>query len=139
MITPPPSVSPVIAKPEHEIKFDPGQQAQVQKVLRQFEQNPYSPPSLRELQAELDEELQNALVESGELMAVSPDVFFRKQDYDSMVARIRTEIQLKGSITLAEVRDLFHTSRKYAQALLEHLDGSGVTVRAGDSRILKSK
>ena len=91
------------------------------------------------MQAELDEELQNALVESGELMAVSPDVFFRKQDYDSMVARIRTEIELKGSITLAEVRDLFHTSRKYAQALLEHLDGSGVTVRAGDSRILKSK
>ena len=131
--------STVIAKPEHEVRFDPGQQAQVQSLMQQFEHNPFSPPGSKELQAELNEEIQNALIESGQLLAVSPDVFFRKQDYDLMVARIRQEIQRKGSITLAEVRDLFKTSRKYAQALLEHLDAAGVTVRAGDSRILKGK
>ena len=131
--------STAIAKPEHEVKFDPSQQAQVQSVMRQFEQNPFSPPGLKELQAEINEEIQNALIESGQLFAVSPDVLFRKQDYDLMVDRIRREIQQKGSVTLAEVRDLFSTSRKYAQALLEHLDASGVTVRAGDSRILKGK
>ena len=131
--------STAIAKPEHEVKFDPGQQAQVQSVMRQFEQNPFSPPGLKELRAEINEEIQNALIESGQLFAVSADVLFRKQDYDLMVDRIRREIQQKGSVTLAEVRDLFSTSRKYAQALLEHLDASGVTVRAGDSRILKGK
>ena len=131
--------STAIAKPEHEVKFDPGQQAQVQSVMRQFEQNPFTPPGLKELRAEINEEIQNALIESGQLFAVSADVLFRKQDYDLMVDRIRREIQQKGSVTLAEVRDLFSTSRKYAQALLEHLDASGVTVRAGDSRILKGK
>ena len=40
-------------------------------------------------------------------------------------------------IALAEVRDLFNTSRKFAQALLEHLDAIGITMRDGDFRKLK--
>jgi selenocysteine-specific elongation factor len=54
-----------------------------------------------------------------------------------MVAEIVRTIRQNSHISLAEVRDLFDTSRKYAQALLEHLDASGVTVRAGDFRKLK--
>jgi selenocysteine-specific elongation factor len=129
----------VIAKPEHEVWFDNGQKAKVQSLMRKFEQNPYSPPSVKNLQAEVNEEIQNALIESGQLVAVSPDVLFRKQDYDFMVDRIRAEIRQKERITLGEVRDLFNTSRKYAQAILEHLDAIGVTVRAGDVRTLKGK
>ena len=129
----------VIAKPEHEIRFDPTQQARVRAVMQKFAQNPFSPPGVKELETELSDELLSALMELGEFVSVSSDVLFRKQDYDLMVDRIRKEIQVKGGITLAEVRDLFNTSRKYAQALLEHLDRNGVTVRAGDSRILKSK
>jgi selenocysteine-specific elongation factor len=128
-----------LAKPEHEVRFDQNQQAQVEKVMQKFEQNPYSPPGAKDLQAEIDEEIQNALIESGQLVAVSPDVLFRKQDYDLMVNRIMKEIQHKGSVTLGEVRDLFNTSRKYAQALLEYLDAAGVTVRTGDIRILKNR
>ena len=129
----------VIAKPEHEVRFDNEQEANVQALMRKFEQHPYSPPNVRELQAEVNEEIQNALIESGRLVAVSSEILFRKQDYDVMVDRIKKEIQQKGSITLGEVRDLFNTSRKYAQALLEHLDATGVTVRSGDVRTLKSK
>jgi selenocysteine-specific elongation factor len=44
---------------------------------------------------------------------------------------------MNGSISLAEVRDLFGTSRKYAQALLEHLDALKLTRRAGDLRTLR--
>jgi selenocysteine-specific elongation factor len=56
-----------------------------------------------------------------------------------MVDRIKKEIQQKEKITLSEVRDLFNTSRKYAQALLEHLDAIGITARAGDYRRLKKR
>jgi hypothetical protein len=35
-------------------------------------------------------------------------------------------------------RDLFGTTRKYAIALLQHLDREGVTVRIGEARRLKS-
>lgn len=131
--------SAVLAKPEHEVRFDHAQMEKVQAVMQRFEQNPYSPPGVKEVQAELNEEILNALTESSRLIAVSSEVLFRKQDYDVMVDTIQQEIRQKGRISLGEVRDLFNTSRKYAQALLEHLDAIGVTVRAGDFRTLKQK
>ena len=88
---------------------------------------------------EAGEEIVNALIELDELVPVSNDVIFRKQDYDSMVMKIRETIKQDGKITLAEVRDTFKTSRKYAQALLEHLDSIGETVRDGDFRKLRIK
>jgi selenocysteine-specific elongation factor len=123
----------------HEIKFDSGQQAKIGALLRKFEQDPYSSPTIKECYLEAGEEIVNALIQLGELVLVSDDVIFRKQDYDSMVTKIRETIKQEGKITLAEVRDIFKTSRKYAQALLEHLDAIGVTVRDGDFRKLRNK
>jgi len=54
-----------------------------------------------------------------------------------MKSRIQQRLEANGKITLAEVRDLFNTSRKYAQALLEHFDAAGFTVRDGDFRKLR--
>ncbi|HNE04337.1 MAG TPA: selenocysteine-specific translation elongation factor [Anaerolineales bacterium] len=126
-----------VLKPGHEIKFDGQNQVKVQVLRRKFESNPYATPSVKECQAEADEEIVNALIETGELVLVSQDVIFRKVDYDEMVAKIKNTLQSQGQITLAEVRDMFNTTRKYVQALLEHLDATGVTMRDGDARKLR--
>jgi selenocysteine-specific elongation factor len=86
---------------------------------------------------EVGAEAFNALMESGELVSVSSDVVFGRKDYDFMISKIREFIIHNEKISLAEVRDLFQTSRKYAQGLLEHLDMLGVTVRDGDHRRLR--
>jgi selenocysteine-specific elongation factor len=127
-----------VSRPGHEIKFNGADQLKVKELMRKFESNPYGAPSIKECQNEVGEEIVNALIELGELVTVSQDVIFRKKDYDEMVNKLRTEIQQKEQITLAEVRDLFNTSRKYAQALLEHLDSIGVTMRNGDFRKLRT-
>lgn len=105
--------------------------------MRKFAENPFSPPSVKECQAEVGEEIFNALIEMNELFAVSPDVVFKKQDYELIVRKIREELEAKETITLAEVRDLLSTTRKYAQALLEHLDAINITMRDGDARKLR--
>jgi selenocysteine-specific elongation factor len=128
-----------IATPGYEIKFDRSQQSKVQTLLRKFELNPYSPPSLKECQAEVGEEILNALIDLNQLVAVSQEVLFRRQDYEAAVAKIEQAIEVNGKVSLAEVRDLFKTSRKYTQALLEHLDTTGLTVREGDFRKLRQK
>jgi selenocysteine-specific elongation factor len=125
--------------PAHEVSFDNEQQAEIQKLMRRFEQNPFSPPGFKDSQAEAGAEVLNALIETEELVLVSGDVLFRKPDYDVAVHRIHETLLKKGTITLAEVRDLLKTSRKYAQALLEHLDTTGLTLRDGDVRRLKKK
>ncbi|HWE15119.1 MAG TPA: selenocysteine-specific translation elongation factor [Solirubrobacteraceae bacterium] len=53
----------------------------------------------------------------------------------TVVERVASD---EGSITLARLRDELGTSRKYAQALLEHLDAARVTRRQeDDSRVLR--
>jgi len=126
-----------LAKPEHEIKFNGSDQVKAKDLLRTFEKNPYATPNLKECQNEAGEEVVNALVELGELVAVSQDVLFRKKDYDVLVKKVGAAIETNGEITLAEARDVLNTTRKYAQALLEHLDTIGITVRTGDARRLK--
>jgi selenocysteine-specific elongation factor len=131
--------SAFIAKPDYEINFDESQQVKIKALMRKFEQNPYSPPTVKESQADVGEEILNALIELNDLVAVSPEVVFRTRDYEAAIVKIKYALQEKGKVSLAEVRDLFNTSRKYTQALLEHLDAIGVTVRDGDFRKLRLK
>ena len=53
--------------------------------------------------------------------------------------RVVTILRAEGSITLARLRDELQTSRRYAQALLEHLDAERVTRRLGDERVAGSR
>jgi selenocysteine-specific elongation factor len=65
-------------------------------------------------------------------MHAHPDAIAGVREVVERVARA------EGTITLARLRDELGTSRKYAQALLEHLDGARVTRRlADDSRVLR--
>ncbi|MBI5825704.1 MAG: selenocysteine-specific translation elongation factor [Chloroflexi bacterium] len=127
-----------IAKAGHEILFHGAEQARVEEMMRRFAKSPYATPSVKECQAEAGVEIVNALIETGRLIAVSQDVIFRKQDYDEMVEKIKAAIRQNGQVTLGEVRDMLDTTRKYIQALLEHLDSIGVTMREGDARKLRT-
>ena len=126
-----------LALPGHAIRFSAGQQAKAEGLLAKFAAAPFAPPSVKDCQAEVGEELFAALLEVGELTLVAPEVAFRRADYEQMVTRVRAFLTHSGQATAAEIRDLFGTSRKYALALLEHLDAIGVTIRAGDFRRLK--
>jgi selenocysteine-specific elongation factor len=126
-----------VSRAGREIKFDPSDQAKVQELMQKFEKSPYATPSIKECQAEVGQEVFNALTGSGELLAISQDVVFRKKDHDEMVEKTRALITQKGQATLSEIRDMLGTTRKYAQALLEHMDAIGLTTRAGDFRKLK--
>ncbi|MEK7692652.1 MAG: selenocysteine-specific translation elongation factor [Chloroflexota bacterium] len=77
------------------------------------------------------------LVETGAVVDAGGGVLFEAASFDAMTANIRTHIEQHGAITLAQTRDLIGTSRKYAQALLEHLDRLRVTRRVGDERVLR--
>ena len=118
--------------PTHRIQFTEAQQTKIDAFLRSLNQNPYAPSS--DLIPEPD--LLNLLIEQRKVVRMSDSVVFAASAYDEMVERVTLHIKEHGKITLAEVRDLFKTSRKYAQAFLEHLDAEKVTRRVGDERVL---
>ena len=118
--------------PGHAIRLTPAQQAKVDAFLKSLAVNPYSPPA----ETLPGPDLLNMLVEQGKVMKVSDNVAFAAKTYSEMVDKITGRIRTNGKVTLGEVRDMFGTSRKYAQALLEHLDREKVTRRVGDDRVL---
>ncbi len=115
----------------HRPALDPAQQRAVERLLREFRAAPYSPPA-----PALDPELLAWLIDQGEIVRVSDEVAFLRDTYAEMLDWVRAQIRTAGSVTVAQFRDRFSTSRKYALALLEHLDERKITRRAGDAREL---
>jgi selenocysteine-specific elongation factor len=79
------------------------------------------------------------LVGRGLAVRVSPDVYFERGALDRLSSRALELASERGEITLPELRDALGTSRKYAQALLEHLDATRATVRHGDRHVLRRR
>jgi selenocysteine-specific elongation factor len=83
--------------------------------------------------------LAQALERQGRMTKVGEDLYYATSTLEDVMGRIVAEMEERGQITLAEVRDLFGTSRRYAQALLEHMDSEGMTLRVGDARRLRKR
>jgi selenocysteine-specific elongation factor len=79
-------------------------------------------------------------VAEGELVRVAEELYLHAE-VESEMRRLVTE-RLRSSadagLTVAEIRDLLETTRKYAVPLCEYLDRIGVTRREGDLRRLGS-
>lgn len=81
----------------------------------------------------------DALVRQGRLVRVGEDLYYPPDRLETLLSRIVAAMEAAGQVTLAEVRDLLGTSRRYAQALLEHMDSEGLTLRVGEARRLRRR
>lgn len=122
--------------PEHEVVFSERQQTAVNRLMNQFEKTGVNSPSVKESKTAVGEDVYFALVDLGQLRPISNDVVYTSDGYSQIVERVKSHLAQQGSINAAQARDLFQTSRKYAIAILEHLDEIRVTRRVGDSREL---
>ncbi len=129
--------SALLSSPAFSPRFSPAQQAAVDKLLASFRAAPYNSPSSKQCLEVVSDEVFDALLEQGILVRVAPDVVFDRAAYDVLLAGVRETIQARGQITVGDLRDRFETSRKYALALLEHLDAIRITRREGDVRTLR--
>jgi selenocysteine-specific elongation factor len=123
----------LVAPPGREVTLTPAQAQAADAFLRDLAASPYAPQPA----ATPDPELLAYLAEQTRVVPVADGVVFTREAYDEMVERITAHLREHGSVTLAQVRDLFATSRKYAQGLLEHMDERRITRRVGDERVLR--
>ena len=85
------------------------------------------------------QKLVDALVRRGRLVKVGEDLYYPPDRLEALMGRLASAMEAAGQLTLAEARDLLGTSRRYAQALLEHMDSEGMTLRVGDARRLRRR
>jgi selenocysteine-specific elongation factor len=106
---------------------------QVARYLKSLQNEPYSPPT----DQPPEPELLGALAEQGKVVRVGDSVVFAAEAYREMTASVVEHLRERGSITVAEARTLFNTSRKYILPLLEKMDQEQITRRNGDERVLR--
>jgi selenocysteine-specific elongation factor len=117
----------------HSVALRPAEQEARDRIVGAIEEAGFTPPLPAELGA--DRALLRALSESGELVSVG-DFYLTRAQADTARAKVVAAISESGGVTVAQIRDLLGTTRKYAVPLCEWLDASGVTRRRGDLRVL---
>lgn len=122
-----------VAPPGYEPALTPPQNREVEAFLAAIREGGASPPTDRVPPLPL----LAYLADRGLVVDTGTGVVFDAAVFGDMLERTRSHISATGAISLAEVRDLFGTSRKYAQAFLEHLDALHITRRSGDARTLR--
>jgi selenocysteine-specific elongation factor len=123
--------------PGFHITFKPEQQNAIETLIRKFQAAPWNTPSPKDAEQFVDADVLAALIDLGRLIKLREDVLLLMETYRSGVEQIRAHLIAHETITVAQVRDLFNTSRKYALALMEYLDAQGITKRVGDERTLR--
>ena len=92
------------------------------------------------LDSELDAHDLTALRQAGRAIRVSRNLHYHPDALAEIQACV-VELASKtaGVITLARLRDELGTSRKFAQALLEHFDSERLTIRRGEDHVLRAR
>jgi selenocysteine-specific elongation factor len=129
-------VGPRISLASHRPRVTSEDKALLDRWLESMRADETSPPSWIEAQKSLGAELAGYILENGLAVQVAEDVVWEKATYERLVERVLQSAEQQGSVTVAQVRDLLNSSRKYVLALLEHLDRVGATRREGDFRVV---
>ena len=119
--------------PNRRVELSDSQAAQVSALLERLKGQGVRP----ETDPKLDSELLEYLEAQHLIVRLKGGVNLDREVYDGMVAQTTALLEAQERATLADIRDRLGTSRKVAQAFLEHLDTNRITRRVGDARVLR--
>jgi selenocysteine-specific elongation factor len=122
--------------PESQMRLG-GLSPESQELLERLKAAGHEPPPHGSFEAD-EQALLAQLRHAGRAERVGPFTF-HPDALERVRERVVAIMREEGTITLARLRDELQTSRRYAQALLEHLDAQRVTRRVGDERVPGSR
>ncbi len=131
-----------IARADFKPKLNANQRRLKDKIVAAYQEARFQPPEPGSFagaaggNAASLKDLFEVCLGEGFLVRVTDDLYLHA-DADADMRRLVKErlAQQSGGLTVAEIRDLLGTTRKYAVPLCEYLDHAGVTRREGDLRL----
>ena len=100
--------------------------------VKTYLENSFDVPRMSAI--DLGNETVHALLRSGDLVQVGPDLAFTSRQIDEICERIS---RLPDGFSVSRFRDEFGMTRRQAVPMLEWLDKSGWTKRTGDGRTVR--
>ena len=114
---------------------------QLQALEELYRSTGFQPPSVKDalekvgVKAARKDEFYGFLTAGNKLVKVNEDLYFHREVYEEALNLLRGHFTENETLTLGQFRDLSGSSRKFAQALLEHFDQGKLTRRVEDHRI----
>jgi selenocysteine-specific elongation factor len=131
-----------IARADFKPKLNANQRKLKDKLVAAYQEARFQPPEPGSFagaaggNAASLKDLFEVCVAEGFLVRVNGDVYLHADAEADMRRLVRERLAKQtGGLTVAEIRDLLGTTRKFAVPLCEYLDLVGVTRREGDLRL----
>ncbi len=105
---------------------------EARRLLEALEASPFSPPAPADAGASAA--ITRSLIRDG-LAAEIDGVVFATSALGAARRIAGRAVMERGSLTVAELRDLLGSTRKYVLPIAGHLDSEGITRRRGDERL----
>ncbi len=134
-----------VALKDHQAKLSQGERRLKDELLSAIRAGGFSPPDVADLtkvagaRAPVVPDLLSLLRDEEQIVAISSSFYLSFETADDLRHRVTAALADGSALTLAELRDLLGTTRKYAVPIAEYLDREGVTVRDGDLRRLNTE
>jgi selenocysteine-specific elongation factor len=131
-----------IARADHKPKLSANLRKLKEKLVAAYKEAGFQPPEVASFAGAAGgnaanlKDLFDVCVAEGYLVPITEDLYLHADAEAEMRRRITDKLADGGGATVAEIRDLLGTTRKYAVPLCEYLDRVGVTRREGDLRYL---
>jgi selenocysteine-specific elongation factor len=135
--------SNLIALPGRERKLEGALAATAQKIESALKSGALGPPTIPELQAQLTvppktlKEILRFLIDTRAVAEATPEIYFHREPLDKAKLDLQKLFAAKSERTTSEIRQHLGMNRKFVIPLVELLDRTKFTVRAGDIRKLK--
>ena len=131
-----------VARADHKPKLSGNQRKLKDKIVAAYQEAGFQPPEPGSFvnqaggNAASLKDLFEVCVAEGLLVPVAEGTYLHSDADAEMRRRVTDKLAGGAGATVAEIRDLLGTTRKYAVPLCEYLDRIGVTRREGDLRYL---
>jgi selenocysteine-specific elongation factor len=131
-----------VALAGHEPRLSQAERRLKSEIAQEYRDGGLSPPDVSELTAKsgsrgaVVSELIALLVDEGSLVPLGHQLYLHSATDAALRARVAERLADGSTLTMAELRDLLGTTRKYAVPIGEYLDRIGLTRREGDTRSL---
>ena len=129
-------VEEFLCTPEYEVRKDEIY-GKVSKILidtfakAKYDFVRYSEIDFKGISRDIADDILNILLEEQKIVKVTDDMYTLSEYMQHAKELIQEKLQENPVITIAQVRDIFETSRKSAKPILEYMDGIKVTKKTG--------
>jgi selenocysteine-specific elongation factor len=128
---------------DHQVTLAQDQEKTRQKLAERYLKSGLQPPYFKELKDDFPgnagNEVLEVMVKEGVLLKIKEDLFFHRKAIEELEGRLVDFLKEHGTITTPQFKEMTGTSRKYTIPLIEYFDRAQITVRVGDSRVLRKK